>query len=113
VGAPGLGAFLHVLFVKWLVEKGGRSQNCEFRRGDVPDHADIIKSGGVDVVLTAEPFITRMSNAGLGTVGAHYGADLAGPSRSSFMRRRASGREKSGHHQKIPRRDCRRRGDRQ
>jgi len=39
--------------------------------------ADIIKSGGVDVVLTAEPFITRMSNAGLGTVGAHYGAELA------------------------------------
>jgi NitT/TauT family transport system substrate-binding protein len=29
------------------------------------------------VVLTAEPFVTRMTNAGLGTVGARYGADLA------------------------------------
>jgi NitT/TauT family transport system substrate-binding protein len=28
-------------------------------------------------VLTAEPFVTRMTNAGLGTVGAHYGAELA------------------------------------
>jgi NitT/TauT family transport system substrate-binding protein len=39
--------------------------------------ADIIKSGGVDAVLTAEPFVTRMTNAGLGTVGARYGAELA------------------------------------
>src|SRR5260370_157033 len=42
-----------------------------------PTMADIIKSGGVDAVLTAEPFVTRMTNAGLGTVGARYGAELA------------------------------------
>jgi NitT/TauT family transport system substrate-binding protein len=42
-----------------------------------PTMSDIIKSGGVDVVLTAEPFVTRMTNAGLGTVGARYGAELA------------------------------------
>src|SRR3981189_3547494 len=39
--------------------------------------ADIIKSGGVDAVLTAEAFVTRMTNGGLGTVGARYGAELA------------------------------------
>ena len=39
--------------------------------------ADIIKSGGVDAVLTAEPFVTRMTNAGLGSVGARYAAELA------------------------------------
>jgi NitT/TauT family transport system substrate-binding protein len=39
--------------------------------------ADIIKSGGVDAVLTAEPFVTRMINAGLGSVGARYALDLA------------------------------------
>ena len=42
-----------------------------------PTMADIIKSGGVDAVLTAEPFVTRMGNAGLGSVGARYGAELA------------------------------------
>src|SRR6201996_8248339 len=77
VGAPGLGAFLHVLFVKWLVEKGVDPKSVNFVEVTFPTMADIIKSGGVDVVLTAEPFITRMANAGLGTVGARYGAELA------------------------------------
>src|SRR5206468_3082322 len=77
VGAPGLGAFLHVLFVKWLVEKSVDPKAVNFVEVTFPTMADIVKSGGVDVVLTAEPFITRMSNAGLGTVGARYGAELA------------------------------------
>src|SRR5260370_3614408 len=77
VGAPGLNAFLHVLFVKWLVEKGVDPKSVNFVEVTFPTMADIIKSGGVDVVLTAEPFVTRMTNAGLGTVGARYGAELA------------------------------------
>jgi len=77
IGAPGLGAFLHVLFVKWLVEKGVDPRSVNFVEVTFPTMADIIKSGGVDVVLTAEPFVTRMTNAGLGTVGARYGAELA------------------------------------
>jgi NitT/TauT family transport system substrate-binding protein len=77
VGAPGLGAFLHVLFVKWLIEKGVDPERVNFVEVTFPTMADIIKSGGVDVVLTAEPFVTRMTNAGLGTIGARYGAELA------------------------------------
>ena len=76
VGAPGLNAFLHVLFVKWLVEKGVDPRSVNFVEVTFPTMADIIKSGGVDAVLTTEPFVTRMINAGLGTVGARYGADL-------------------------------------
>ena len=76
VGAPGLGAFLHVLFVKWLVEKGVDPKSVNFVEVTFPTMADIIKSGGVDVVLAAEPFITRMTNAGLGTIGARYAAEL-------------------------------------
>src|SRR5690242_1987728 len=76
VGAPGLGAFLHVLFVKWLVEKGVDPKSVNFVEVSFPTMADTIKSGGVDAVLTAEPFVTRMINAGLGTVGARYGAEL-------------------------------------
>ncbi|MCA1504539.1 ABC transporter substrate-binding protein [Bradyrhizobium sp. NBAIM02] len=76
VGAPGLNAFLHVLFVKWLVEKGVDPKSVNFVEVTFPTMADIIKSGGVDAVLTAEPFVTRMSNAGLGSVGARYGAEL-------------------------------------
>jgi len=77
VGAPGLNAFLHVLFVKWLVEKGVDPKSVNFVEVTFPTMADIIKSGGVDAVLTAEPFVTRMINAGLGSVGARYAVDLA------------------------------------
>ena len=77
VGAPGLGAFLHVLFVKWLVEKGVDPKSVNFVEVTFPTMADIIKSGGVDAVLTAEPFVTRMTNAAIGTVGARYAAELA------------------------------------
>ena len=114
VGAPGLGAFLHVLFVKWLVEKGVDPKSVNFVEVTFPTMADIIKSGGVDAVLTAEPFVTRMTNAGSRhgrralrrRTGAHR-ADhlLCGGARL--------GREKSRYHQEIPRRDRGRRGDRQ
>jgi NitT/TauT family transport system substrate-binding protein len=76
VGAPGLGAFLHVLFVKWLVEKGVDPKSVNFVEVTFPTMPDIIKSGGVDAVLTAEPFVTRMLNAGIGTVGARYALEL-------------------------------------
>src|SRR5215218_5304939 len=77
VGAPGLNAFLHVLFVKWLVEKGVDPRSVNFVEVTFPTMSDIIKSGGVDAVLTAEPFVTRMLNAGLGSIGARYAAELA------------------------------------
>ena len=77
VGAPGLNAFLHVLFVKWLVEKGVDPKSVNFVEVTFPTMADIIKSGGVDAVLTAEPLVTRMTNAGLGSVGARYAVELA------------------------------------
>jgi NitT/TauT family transport system substrate-binding protein len=77
VGAPGLNAFLHVLFVKWLVEKGVDPRSVNFVEVTFPTMSDIIKSGGVDAVLTAEPFVRRMLNAGLGSVGARYAFELA------------------------------------
>ena len=77
VGAPGLGAFLHVLFVKWLVEKGVDPKSVNFVEVTFPTMNDVLKSGSVDVVLTAEPFVSRMLAAGTGTVGVRYAQDLA------------------------------------
>ena len=77
VGAPGIGAFLHVLFRKWLIEKGVDPKSVNFVEVTFPTMSDALKSGAVDAVLTAEPFITRMTNAGTGEVAAHYAADLA------------------------------------
>lgn len=76
VGAPGLGAFLHVLFVKWLVDKGVDPKQVNFVEVTFPTMMDVIKSASVDAVLTVEPFVTRMTNAGVGRVGARYAAEL-------------------------------------
>jgi NitT/TauT family transport system substrate-binding protein len=77
VGAPGLGAFLHVLFVKWLVDKGVDPKSVNFVEVSFPTMNDILKSGAVDAVLTGEPFVTRMTNAGTGTVAFRYVAELS------------------------------------
>jgi NitT/TauT family transport system substrate-binding protein len=77
VGAPGLGAFLHVLFRKWLIEKGVDPKSVNFVEVTFPTMNDVLKSGSVDAVLTAEPFVARMTAAGTGQVGARYAADLS------------------------------------
>jgi NitT/TauT family transport system substrate-binding protein len=77
VGAPGIGAFLHALFVKWLVEKGVDPKSVNFVEVTFPTMNDTLKSGAVDAVLTAEPFVTRMTKAGTGYVAVRYAAELA------------------------------------
>jgi NitT/TauT family transport system substrate-binding protein len=76
VGAPGIGAFLHVLFRKWLIEKGVDPKSVNFVEVTFPTMSDALKSGAVDAVLTAEPFITRMTNAGTGEVAVRYLEEL-------------------------------------
>ena len=76
IGAPGIGAFLQVLFVKWLMEKGVDPKSVNFVEVTFPTQGDSLKSGAVDAVLTAEPFVTRFNNAGIGYVAAHYAAEL-------------------------------------
>ena len=63
VGAPGIGAFLHVLFRKWLIEKGVDPKSVNFVEVTFPTMNDALKSGAVDAVLTAEPFVSRIDEA--------------------------------------------------
>jgi len=76
VGAPGLGAFLHVLFRQWLIEKGVDPRKVTFVEVSFPTMNDVLKGGTVDAVVTADPFMSRMVAAGTGTVAFHYLADL-------------------------------------
>ena len=76
VGAPGIGAFLHVLFVKWLIDKGVDPKTVNFVEVTFPTQSDALKSGSVDAVLTGEPLITRIKNAGTGAVAVRYLLDL-------------------------------------
>jgi NitT/TauT family transport system substrate-binding protein len=76
VGVPGIGAFLHVLFRKWLMEKGVDPKGVKFVEVTFPNMNDALKSGSVDAVLTVEPFVTRIKSAGNGDVATLYAADL-------------------------------------
>jgi NitT/TauT family transport system substrate-binding protein len=76
VGAPGIGAFLDVLFRKWLIDNGVDPKDVHFVEVTFPTMSDALKSGSVDAVLTAEPFVTRIEKAGNGEVAARYALDL-------------------------------------
>ena len=77
VGAPGIGAFLHVLFRKWLIDKGVDPKSVNFVELTFPTMSDALKSGAVDAVLTVEPFVSRIKAAGAGEVATRYAAELA------------------------------------
>ena len=106
VGAPGIGAFLHVLFVKWLIEKGVDPKSVNFVEVTFPTMNDALKSGAVDAVLTAEPFISRMQSAGTGTVAARYAAELGRTEPIiSYATTRSFAEQESRRHQGLPRLD--------
>lgn len=72
VGAPGIGAFLHVLFVKWLIDNGVDPKRVSFVEVTFPTMNDTLKSGAVDAVVTAEPMMSRIIAAGTGSVAGYY-----------------------------------------
>jgi NitT/TauT family transport system substrate-binding protein len=67
VGAPGLGAFLHVLFRNWLIDNGVDTKKVTFVEVGFPQMADVLKGGNVDAVVTGEPVMGRIVSAGIGT----------------------------------------------
>jgi NitT/TauT family transport system substrate-binding protein len=66
VGAPGLGAFLHVLFRNWLIDNGVDYKKVTFVEVGFPQMADVLKGGNVDGVVTGEPVMGRIVSAGIG-----------------------------------------------
>lgn len=66
VGAPGLGAFLHVLFRNWLIDNGVDIKKVTFVEVGFPQMADVLKGGNVDAVVTGEPVMGRIVSAGIG-----------------------------------------------
>jgi len=76
IGVPGIGAFLDVLFRKWLIDGGVDPSKVHFVEVTFPTQSDSLKSGAVDAVVTAQPFIGRIEGAHNGSVAAYYVADL-------------------------------------
>lgn len=72
VGAPGIGAFLQVLFSKWLIDNGVDPAEVDFVEVTFPTMNDTLKSGAVDAVVTAEPMMSRIISTGTGEVAGYY-----------------------------------------
>jgi NitT/TauT family transport system substrate-binding protein len=72
VGAPGIGAFLQVLFSKWLIDNGVDPSQVNFVEVTFPTMNDTLKSGAVDAVVTAEPMMSRIISSGTGEVAGYF-----------------------------------------
>lgn len=76
VGAPGIGAFLQVLFAQWLIQHDVNPKDVDFVEVTFPTMNDVLKSGSVDAVVTAGPVMANMISSGTGVVVSHYLEDL-------------------------------------
>lgn len=77
VGVPGLGAFLHVTFRAWLKQNGVDYRKVNFIEASFPQHADLLRGGSLDAVVTADPFMSRITESGAGYVASYYSTFLA------------------------------------
>ncbi len=76
IGVPGLGAFLHVSFRAWLKQSGVDHKRVTFIEAPFPQHGDLLRGGSLDAVVTADPFMARILDAGTGYVASYYSTFL-------------------------------------
>jgi NitT/TauT family transport system substrate-binding protein len=77
VGVPGLNAFLHVLFRKWLMTKGVDPKKVTYVEVPFPQMPDILRGGTVDAVVTGEPVMGRIVSGGIGALVSNMTPDIA------------------------------------
>lgn len=76
IGVPGLGAFLHVSFRAWLKQSGVDWARVQFIEAAFPQHGDLLRGGSLDAVVTADPFMSRITDSGAGYVASYYSTFL-------------------------------------
>jgi NitT/TauT family transport system substrate-binding protein len=72
IGVPGLGAYLHVTFRAWLKSQGVDYTKVNFIEAAFPQHADLLRGGSLDAVVTADPFMARIIQSSAGYVASYY-----------------------------------------
>jgi NitT/TauT family transport system substrate-binding protein len=63
---PGINGAFHTLFLRYLRLGGVEPQQVTFIEGGFAQMPDLLKAKQVDAVLSAEPFLTRMIDSGVG-----------------------------------------------
>jgi NitT/TauT family transport system substrate-binding protein len=67
-GAPGLNAVLHVMTRHWLAQQGIDPKSVNFVEAVFPVHADMLRSGQIDAVISVDPFATTILSRGDGVL---------------------------------------------
>lgn len=68
VAVPGLNGGHHIMFLEWLKDHGADAKKITFLEVNHAQQADVLRGRSIDAVVTAEPNIVRITEAGLGTV---------------------------------------------
>ena len=63
---PGLNAVFHVMVRHWLTSQGVDYKSVNFVEAVFPVHGDMLRSGQVDAVITADPFYSSILSRGDG-----------------------------------------------
>jgi len=72
VGVPALGAYLHVILRAWMKQNGVDYKKVTFVEAGFQQHVDLLRGGSVDAVATADPTLSRITDAGIGYVVSYY-----------------------------------------
>jgi NitT/TauT family transport system substrate-binding protein len=67
IGVPGIGTLLHVSFRANLLAAGVDPKQVSFVEVSFPQHTDVLRGGSIDAVVSADPFLSRIVQAGVGT----------------------------------------------
>jgi NitT/TauT family transport system substrate-binding protein len=84
VSTPGLNAFLHVLFRKWMADNGGDWRKVTFTENAFAQSIDVLRAGQVDGILAVQPFLSRLLETKDGRIVAYYIAALDGEIQSGW-----------------------------
>lgn len=72
VVSPGTNGSFHLMFVKYLLDRGVDPAGVTMMEAAFPQMADMLRAGQADAVLISEPYTTRLMDAGIGTRMEYY-----------------------------------------
>ena len=76
VGVPGFNSMLHVIFQKWLVDKGVQPAQVTMVEAVFPQMGDMLKGATLDAVVVLEPFRGRIVAANIGVKVSDFVTDV-------------------------------------
>lgn len=76
VGVPSVGAFLDVIFRRWLTQNKIDTKGIQFVEVAIPNTVDVMRAKQVDAIVAGQPFTSRIEDMGAGKVISYFTTDL-------------------------------------